>query len=220
MRILIAEDDATSRLILETLLRKWDHDIVSTVNGTDAWAVLESPDPPRMAILDRMMPGADGLELCRRARELKTGKSTYIILLTAMGRKEDIVEGLDAGADDYLVKPFHKAELGARVRAGQRVLELQSELEAQLQRVEKALEHVRTLQGILPICMHCHKIKSDQASWQKLEDYIEDHSGATFSHGLCEECLEKHYPKQEPQTTDDPFRELKELSQGKHGTQD
>jgi len=109
-------------------------------------------------------------------------------------RKEDIVSGLDAGANDYVIKPFEQEELRARLRVGERVVELQSALNDRVKELQKALSHIKTLQGILPICMHCHKIRDDQDVWQRLEKYIAEHSGVQFSHGLCPECRKKYYP--------------------------
>ena len=110
-----------------TLAGKWNYDVIALENGLDAWKALQQEDAPQMAILDWMMPGMDGVELCRRIHG-RVGPYKYVLLLTAKGRKEDIVAGLEAGADDYLVKPFEGTELRARMRAGQRILELQGAL--------------------------------------------------------------------------------------------
>jgi len=140
------------------------------------------------------MPGKDGIELCRKVRQLDVPNPTYIILLTIRSSKKDIVAGLEAGANDYIGKPYDTEELRVRVKVGERVTALQSALAEQVHSLREALAHVKTLQGILPICMHCHKIRNDQQSWERLEKYIAKHSDAEFSHGLCPECLEKHYP--------------------------
>jgi two-component system, cell cycle response regulator len=126
--VLIAEDDPIFRRVLETWLRKWNYRVTSLENGLDAWSVLQQQDAPQMAILDWMMPGLDGVELCRRIRSHEAGPYKYVLLLTAKGSKEDVVAGLEAGADDYLTKPFDVNELRARVRAGKRILELQAAL--------------------------------------------------------------------------------------------
>jgi two-component system, cell cycle response regulator len=126
--VLIAEDDPISRRILESWLQKWNYRVTSLENGLDAWRVLQQKDAPQMVILDWMMPGLDGIELCRRIRRHAGGAYKYVLLLTAKGRKEDVVAGLEAGADDYLTKPFDVNELRARVRAGKRILELQHAL--------------------------------------------------------------------------------------------
>lgn len=109
-------------------LRKWDYDVVVATNGSEAWAILQQPDAPALAILDWMMPGMTGLEICRRVREQNREPYTYILLLTSKNLKEDVVEGLEAGADDYVTKPFDQNELNVRLRAGRRIVDLQAEL--------------------------------------------------------------------------------------------
>lgn len=128
MKILIAEDNLTTRLILENILIKWNYDVISACDGNDAWEKLQQKDPPRLIILDWMMPGIDGVELCRKLRQTEPVEPMYIILLTARDEKNDIVEGLGAGADDYIAKPFDKDELRARINVGRRVVELQTAL--------------------------------------------------------------------------------------------
>lgn len=128
MKILIAEDDAVSRRILEEFLRKWGHQVVAVTNGADAWALLEAEDSPRMAILDWMMPKLEGVEICRRVRARSDRAYTFLILLTAHGQKHSLLSGLKAGADDYLSKPFNAEELGARLQVGERILRVQDEL--------------------------------------------------------------------------------------------
>lgn len=128
MRILIAEDDPVSRRLLETNLARWGYEVQSTRDGNEAWEALRTANAPRLAILDRMMPGVDGVELCRRVRREGKEPYTYIILLTALHREYDLVTGMEAGADDYITKPFNSGELRVRLRAGRRIIELQNEL--------------------------------------------------------------------------------------------
>lgn len=116
------------RRVLESWLQKWNYRVTALKNGVDAWSILQQKDAPQMVILDWMMPGLDGIELCRRIRAQKSGRYKYVLLLTAKDSKEDVVAGLEAGADDYLTKPFDVNELRARVCAGQRVLRLQDAL--------------------------------------------------------------------------------------------
>jgi two-component system, cell cycle response regulator len=126
--VLIAEDDPVFRHVLQSCLRRWNYRVVETDNGMDAWKALQMADSPQMAILDWMMPGLDGVEVCRKIRSLKQSPYKYVLLLTAKDDKHDVVAGLEAGADDYLTKPFNVDELRARVRAGKRILELQQAL--------------------------------------------------------------------------------------------
>ncbi len=129
MKILIAEDDAVSRRILETHLTKWGHKVVVAKDGAEAWDILLRLDSPRVAVLDWVMPHIDGPELCRRLREATDRPFTYIIILTAKEKTSDIVEALDAGADDYLTKPYHAQELRSRIGAATRVVMLHEKLE-------------------------------------------------------------------------------------------
>jgi len=195
MRVLIAEDDLTSHKILMAVLDKWGYEVVSTHNGREAWQALQDADSPRLAILDWMMPEMDGVEIIRKIRERSELKTMYIILLTAKGRKEDIVSGLETGADDYITKPFDREELHARVQVGQRVVELQSALEDRIQELQDALEQIKTLKGLIPMCASCKKIRDDEGYWQQVETYIMERSEVEFSHGLCPDCLKKHYPE-------------------------
>jgi len=128
MKILIADDDVVSRRVLQSLLAKWEYEVVAFKDGTTALEHLKSPEAPRMALLDWMMPGLDGVEVCRELRRERPNPYTYILLLTAKDAKENIVEGLESGADDYLTKPFNSHELKARIRVGLRMLELEDNL--------------------------------------------------------------------------------------------
>jgi DNA-binding response OmpR family regulator len=191
MRILIAEDEAVSRRVLEAWLIKWGYEVVITAHGQGAWETLQRDDAPPLAILDVMMPEIDGIELCRRARQLERAIPTYIILLTASTTKEQVVAGLDAGADDYMTKPFDLDELRARVQAGARIVELQMSLAERLREREEALAQIKRLQGMLPMCSYCKSIRDDQNYWQRVESYIAEHAEVQFSHSICPSCYEK-----------------------------
>lgn len=128
VRILIAEDNPVFRQLLETMLQKWDYDVISARDGAQAWEILEGDHPPQLAILDWMMPRLNGLDVCRRIRSLRREPYIYTILLTAKDSQKELVEGMEAGADDYLRKPFDAHELRVRLRAGRRILDLQTEL--------------------------------------------------------------------------------------------
>jgi phosphoserine phosphatase RsbU/P len=191
MRVLIAEDDRISRRFLEHSLTASGYDVVATANGDEAWSALEAPDAPRLAVLDWVMPGLQGPEICRRIRERTEPIPTYVILLTSRSAKQDIVAGLRAGADDYLTKPFDAEELRARVQVGVRLLELQQRLAAQVDELARALARVKQLHGLLPMCAWCKKIRNDSNYWQQVEVYISEHSDAQFSHGICPDCYRR-----------------------------
>lgn len=191
MKILIAEDDEVSRRMLQVFLLRWGYEVVIARDGEEAWRVLESADAPKLAIMDWMMPVLDGVEICRRVRLAPRASPAYLILLTARGDNQDIVRGLDAGADDYVTKPFNQDEMRARLNVGVRVVELQTNLADRVIELERALAGVNQLQGLLPICSYCKKIRDDKNYWQQVEGYISAHSEAQFSHGICPDCYEK-----------------------------
>lgn len=130
MKVLIAEDDRTTQVMLESLLRKWGYDTVVVSDGNHAWRILSEEGAPSLAVIDWLMPGMEGTDICRKVRErnFKQGIYQYIILLTVQGDQEDIVKGLEAGADDYVIKPFDSQELQMRLSVGKRILDLQAKL--------------------------------------------------------------------------------------------
>jgi CheY-like chemotaxis protein len=195
MRILIAEDDFTSRTVLSGVLIKYGHTVVATENGADAWEAMRQSDAPKLAILDWMMPEMDGIEVCRCIRTLKTDQPPYIIMLTAKGDKADIITGLESGANDYLAKPFDPGELHARIEVGTHMVEMQAALAAKIEELHQALDKIKTLRGIIPICANCKKIRNDHGYWNQVEVYVRDHTEAEFSHGICPECMNNLYPR-------------------------
>jgi two-component system, cell cycle response regulator len=148
MRILIADDDGVSRRVLEAMLRKWGHEVVALSDGQQAWQILKEPGAPDMMILDWMMPGMDGVEICRKVRELANEIRPYIILLTARQHSKDLVKGIMAGADDYVIKPFEAEELKVRIHAGERILNLQIESLAVKEALRRQATH-DSLTGLL-----------------------------------------------------------------------
>ncbi len=188
MSILIAEDDSTSRFLLQATLKKWNYEVIETSDGLEAWKRLQETDPPQLAILDWMMPNLDGIEICRRVRKIPAIQNIYIIILTTKNEEENIVEGLQAGANDYITKPFKRRELEARIQVGMRVVQLQNELAQQIKQLQEAMTREKQLQGLLPICSYCKKIRNDNNYWQQVERYIEDYSDVAFSHSICPDC--------------------------------
>lgn len=193
MQVLVAEDDRVSQHMLVALLERWGYAPTAVSDGKAALAAMQAPDAPPVALLDWIMPGLSGPEICRTLRQQETDQPPYIILITAHEKKSDIIAGLEAGANDYVVKPYDPDELRARVAVGKRVVTLQADLARRIRELSEALAHVRTLQGILPICMYCHKIRTDQESWDRIEHYIAEHSDAEFSHGICPDCMRKYH---------------------------
>jgi CheY-like chemotaxis protein len=151
---------------------------------------LQGRDRPSLAVLDWLMPGMDGVEICRQVRQKAGNKGLYLILLTSRGDKVHIIEGLRAGANDYVTKPFDNEELLARVNVGVEMVRLQEELEARVRELEDALANVKQLQGLLPICSYCKSIRDDHHYWHRVESYLKEHSEARFSHGVCPLCWE------------------------------
>jgi sigma-B regulation protein RsbU (phosphoserine phosphatase) len=191
MRALVADDDPVARVILARALPAWAIEPIVVLDGAAAWEVITSDNAPSLAIMDWEMPGLDGPELCRRIRGNPASASMYVILLTSRDAAEDVVAGLDAGADDYLVKPFRAAELRARINAGVRVLTLQERLAQRVAELQQALASVKQLRGLLPICSYCKRVRGDEDYWQQVESYIADRTDAEFSHGVCPACYEK-----------------------------
>ncbi len=177
MKILIAEDEPVSARLLEATLKNLGHEVTKTANGSDAWDAWLLAQP-RVVISDWQMPELEGVELCRRIRERRGVRYTYFILLTARGGRESFLTAMDAGIDDFLAKPVDREELAARLTVAERILGLREELHA--------------LEGLLPICSYCKRIRDADGGYGSLERYIEQRSGAEFSHGICPECYEKH----------------------------
>ena len=189
MRALIADDDRVTTEILSTTLQQWNIEVIVAHDGNVAWDLLGGGDGPSLAIFDWMMPGLDGPALCRRIRQDALLVHMYLILLTGRDARADLVAGLDAGADDYVVKPFDVEELRARVNVGIRVLTLQQRLAERVLDLQSALSKVKQLSGLLPICSYCKRIRSDQNYWEQVDRYVAQHSNAEFSHGICPECF-------------------------------
>jgi DNA-binding response OmpR family regulator len=188
MRILIAEDDAVSRKVLESYLKQWDYRVIATTNGTEALEKLTDNDAPHLAILDWMMPGMDGVDICRKLREREAAPFTYIIMLTARGEKDDIAAGFEAGADDFITKPFDKVELQNRIRAGERIVKLQLALEAKLNDLNESLGKLRQLHSLLPVCPVCSKKRDDREYIDKIKKYLSTQSVEQLAGSMCPEC--------------------------------
>ena len=178
MKILLAEDHLVTADILRRILEKWGHEVVHVSDGDKAWEAFDL-EPARIIISDWTMPGLDGLELCAKVRARDKTEYTYFILLTAHAGSEDLKMAMDAGVDDFLTKPLDKDIILQRLKVAERILYFTSE--------------IRTLKSLLPICMHCKRVRDDHDYWHGVETYIHEHTGTNFSHGVCPQCCESHY---------------------------
>lgn len=188
MKVLIAEDDKITRLMLERMLILSGYETVVTSNGAEAWRALQQEDAPQIALLDWMMPEINGLEVCRKIREHPQTRDIYTIILTIKDEQRDIIEGLEQGADDYITKPFDQEELVARIRAGVRIVKMQRSLADKIEELERALSLVKRLEGIIPICSYCKRVRNDKEYWQSVDSYISEKSQVLFSHSVCLDC--------------------------------
>lgn len=173
--VLIVDDNSENRKVLGSLLVEHGYDVGIAVDGPKALEFLKN-EQPDLILLDVMMPGMDGFEVCEKLKSNLKTKSIPVIFLTAKTNTEDIVKGFKVGGVDYVPKPFNSEELMARV--------------------DTHME-MKVLRGLLPICSSCRSIRNDEGYWQSIEEYIEDHSSALFSHGLCEKCEDELYGEQE-----------------------
>ncbi len=193
-RILVADDDETSLRMVTFLLEKFGYEVLTATNGNEALAEMRGPDAPPIAILDWVMPELNGVDVIRLIRG-QTGFRPYLLLLTVKDETQDKVEGLEAGADDYLIKPIDPAELRARVNVGERILDMQRRMDHQVHDLKNALDEIKALKGILPICSYCKKIRDDEGYWEQVEVYMRDRVGVDFSHSICPECMDKYFPE-------------------------
>jgi DNA-binding response OmpR family regulator len=176
MNILCVDDDARMRFLLQTTLVRMGHAVTVANDGVEALTAFGRSHVP-LIISDMMMPVMDGLDVCRRIRQANRSQYTYIILLTAVDGKSGYLDGMNAGADDFINKPFDEDVLAARITVAERILKLQSQ--------------VKQLAGLLPICALCKKVRDDQNYWHQVESFIARHTDATFTHSYCPDCFKK-----------------------------
>ena len=191
LQILTVDDDRITLKFVHFCLKKNPHYHVSGAeNGKLALEKIKA-SPPDILVTDWTMPEMTGPELIRNVRQLPGNEFVYVILLTSHSEPREIVEGLTAGADDYIVKPFDQQELLARVGTGARIVSTQKALRRANEELKAALAHIKTLKGLLPICMDCKKVRNDSDYWQELDEYVKLATDTEFSHGLCPGCMEK-----------------------------
>jgi DNA-binding response OmpR family regulator len=189
MRILVAEDEPVSQFALVRTLEQWGHTVESASDGLEACLRLTAPDPPPLGILDWMMPGLDGVEVCQRVRAARLRVDPYLIMLTTRNSRQDLVEGLRAGADDYMTKPFDRVELQARLQVGIRVVNLHLALADRIRELEESRAREHDLRTLMPICSYCKKIRDERTDWMMIDRYLSEH-GYEFTHAVCPDCIE------------------------------
>lgn len=188
MRILIAEDEYTTRLMVQVCLENWGYHVESAVDGDAAWKIMNQANPPEIAILDWEMPGITGDELCRKIKRLERDAPIHVILLTARDSRKDISEGFEAGADDYITKPFNDDELRARIRVAERIVTIQSSLNSSLQELKAALDMVDAFQDQVAVCTQCGKIHAHDGTWKDIAGLMTYPVDPRFYEQSCPEC--------------------------------
>ncbi len=195
-QILIVDDIPKNLQVIGTILREKGFLFSVARSGSQALEIIEQ-NPPDLILLDIMMDDMDGFETCRRLKKNPATKGIPIIFLTALSDTASKVEGFNLGAVDFVTKPFQPEEVLARVETHLMIRTLRKNLEEKNARLQEAFDNIKILEGILPICAKCKKIRDDDGYWQRIESYISKHSKAKFSHGVCPGCVEKLYGDQE-----------------------
>jgi CheY-like chemotaxis protein len=199
--VLVVDDTALNNDLVATTLMNEFCRVHAVESGAEALAAALELHPD-LILLDVLMPGMDGYQVCSALKQDPLTREIPIIFLSCRDEADDVARGLEAGALDYIIKPFEPLELLARVRTHLELHRCRSLEHKLVKDLQAALEQVKQLSGLLPICAHCKKVRDDQGFWQQVERYISNHSEATFSHGLCPECIPLYFP------------EFKDLEQG------
>lgn len=174
--------------MVQVCLENSGYHVESVADGDAAWEVMTQPNPPEIAILDWEMPGITGDVLCRKIKRLERDSPIYVILLTARDSRKDISEGFDAGADDYITKPFNDDELQARIRVAERIVTIQSSLNSSLQELKAALDMVNAFQDQIAVCKQCGKIHAHDGEWKDIAGLMSYPVDPRFYDRDCPEC--------------------------------
>ncbi len=185
-RILIVDDDEQFNIKILTEFLQDDYKIMAAKSGEQALKIISGPNPPDLILLDIIMPDMDGYEVCQKIKANEKNKHIPIIFVTAVSEAMDAAKAFDLGAVDYVTKPFNPVTVKARVNT-------HIQLSSTMQALQTALKKVKKLSGLLPICAQCKKIRDDKGYWNQVESYLQLHSEAVFSHGLCPDCSEEFY---------------------------
>jgi CheY-like chemotaxis protein len=192
--ILIVDDDPKLLHINARVLKTTGCRLLTAASGRECMAVIRK-NRPDLILLDMVLPDMSGMEICREIKTDPSYNRTHVLFFSGQrtGSMEQ-ADGLNIGADGYIVKPISNSELLARVNAFIRIIRAERERDCVIGELRQALSKIKQLSGLLPICSHCSRIRDDNGSWNKLETYIEAHSEAGFSHSICPECADRHYP--------------------------
>ncbi len=193
-KILIVDDIVLNIQVAAGVLQEYNYEILTATGGEQAIKIIKAKKPD-LILLDIMMPDIDGFDVIKSIKENAETSSIPVIFVTAKNDIETLVAGFNAGAVDYITKPFNPFELYARVRAHLELKMAKTELEAKNKELQQALNDIKTLEGLIPICASCKKIKDDDGYWHSVEEYMTEHSDVKFTHGLCNDCIKKLYPE-------------------------
>ena len=189
MRVLAIDDDPSVLLSIRRQVQQAGFEVEVAVGGEEGLRRLES-GAFDIVVCDWMMPDIDGIEICRQIRSDKARPFTYILMLTSRDTPDDILSGVEAGADDYMTKPVHESEVRARLTSAGRIVQLERDLAARVEALTLAMEEVKTLQGLLPICMYCHSIQDTESAWARIEEYLGSRTDVEFTHSICPSCYD------------------------------
>jgi PleD family two-component response regulator len=192
--ILIVDDTPENLTVLRRMLTENGYRVRPAISGEIALETAQV-DLPDLILLDIVMPGMDGYEVCLKLKAQDKTRDVPIIFISALNEIEDKVRAFSVGGVDYITKPFRSEEVLARVKTHLILRELQKRLEEKNAQLQKAMDEIKILRGIIPICAYCKKIRNDDGYWEQMEQYIRNRSEAEFSHGICQECAEKLFPK-------------------------
>jgi len=193
-KILIVDDIVLNIQVAAGVLQEYNYEILTATGGEQAIKIIKAKKPD-LILLDIMMPDIDGFDVIKSIKESSETSDIPVIFVTAKNDIETLVAGFNAGAVDYITKPFNPFELYARVRAHLELKMAKTELEAKNKELQQALNDIKTLEGLIPICANCKKIKDDDGYWHSVEEYMTEHSDVKFTHGLCNDCIKKLYPE-------------------------
>lgn len=192
--IMVVDDDPDILFATVRILKNAGYSVIKASSASESLALLDEYRPD-LILLDVVLPDMKGTDLCRKIKNDPTHKGAHIILLSGkMTSTDDQTEGLDIGADGYIVRPVSNRELEARVKAMVRILLTERERDRLIVELKKALSEIKTLSGLLPLCSHCKKVRDDKGYWNQIDAYIRQHTDADFTHSICPECAEKYYP--------------------------